>query len=109
MNAPFAKTPESVERLIVDLKDADESVRACAALNLGSLGEVAAVPALLGLLRGGKVIDRRVAALALGKIGASEAVHALLDTSEKDKNPGVRQLAFEALQNIAPVANKRAA
>jgi HEAT repeat protein len=53
--------------------DFSDIVRACAAYNLGVLGEDAAVPALLDMLKSRKTIDRD-AALALGKIGSPIAI-----------------------------------
>jgi HEAT repeat protein len=90
--------------LIAQLSDAGDTVRACAAYNLGVIGDAGAVPALLGLLKSRKSLDRRAAALALGKIGSLEAL-AGLRSMVSDRDDVVRRFAFEALE----VRGRRAA
>jgi HEAT repeat protein len=53
--------------LIAPLSDANDTVRACAAYNLGVIGDAGAVPTLLALRKSRKALDRRAAALALGR------------------------------------------
>lgn len=98
-----------ITRLIAELSDNDECVRACAAFNLGSTGEETAVPALMELLRSKNALDRRVAAFALGKIGAPDAIPALLAVLKKDRDAGVAKFASEAIESISPSAVSRAA
>ena len=69
--------------------------RAAAAYDLGVIGEEA-LPALLAMLTGKKVIDRRATALALGKIGSAE-VFADLRAALEDGDPVVRRFTAEAL------------
>jgi HEAT repeat protein len=113
MDTPPADSRTSTQDFIARLGDADEGVRICAALRLGRLGRAghAAVPALLGLLRGGTVTDRRVAALALGKIGppAREAVPILLEEMGRTCDGGFSNFAAEAISKIAPGASNRLA
>ena len=82
--------------LIAQLADASDTARACAAYNLGLLGETAAVPALLGLLKSRKAIDRRAATLALGKIGSAEAL-AGVQKVVNDTDAVVQRFADEAI------------
>ena len=114
MDTPPADSRTTTQDFIARLGDADEGVRICAALRLGRLGreDHAAVPALVALLRGGTMTDRRVAALALGKIGppAREAVPALLEEMGRTCDGGFSNFAAEAISKIAPgAANRRAA
>ena len=90
--------------LITQLSDTSDTVRACAAYNLGTLGEDEAVPALVALLKSRKAIDRRAAALALGKIGSLIAV-AALQNALNDRDAVVQRFAEEALM---PVRRKAA-
>ena len=85
--------------LIDQLSDASDTVRACAAYNLGRIGDAAAVPALLGLLKSKKALDRRAAALALGKIGSPIAL-AALQNALNDRDAVVQRFAAEALDGM---------
>ena len=68
-------------------------MRACAAYNLGVIGDVGAVSALLGLLMS---FDRRAAVLALAKIGSAESL-AGLQHAVNDRDAVVRRFAEEAV------------
>ena len=81
---------------ISQLSDASDTVRACVAYNLGVNGDAEAVPALLGLLKSKKALDRRAAALALSKIGSADAV-AGLQNAVNDRDAVVRRFAEEAV------------
>jgi HEAT repeat protein len=78
-------------------------VRACAAYNLGALGDASAVPALIGLLKSRKTLDRRAAVLALGKIGSPIAV-AALQNALSDEDAVVQRFAQEALEPVRRAA-----
>ena len=82
--------------LIEQLSDASDTVRACAAYNLGVIGDAAAVPALLALLRSRKSLDRRAAALALGKIGTPIAL-ATLQNALNDRDAVVQMFVADAV------------
>jgi HEAT repeat protein len=100
------KMPDSIHGLIAQLADADQEVRLCAALNIGSMegNASAAVPALLNMLESDTPIERRVAAMALGDIAATEAISALLAHS-RDHDSGVREFVAEAIQKISSVTS----
>jgi len=93
----------TASEFIAKLTDANETVRVCAAYNLGTLGDDAAVPALLSLLRSRKALDRRAAALALGKIGSPIAV-AALQNAVNDKDAVVQRFAAEAVAGMGRAA-----
>jgi HEAT repeat protein len=82
--------------LISQLSDAGDTVRACAAYNLGVIGDAVAVPALAALLKSRKALDRRAAALALGKIGSPIAV-AALQNAANDRDAVVREFVAGAV------------
>jgi HEAT repeat protein len=101
-----AMTPESatrIETLTRRLHDPDLVVRVHAGLLLGDLGPAAspALPALLALLQGDVVQDRRLAALTLGRIGhpAAAAIPALR-RALRDPDATVRRFADAALAEI---------
>lgn len=93
----------NLETLVEKLQAADQVVRLHAATVLGTLGDDAepAVPALIALLLGGNVHDRRLAALTLGEIGpaAEDAVPALVDALD-DADDGVAEMADWALDQV---------
>jgi HEAT repeat protein len=89
--------------LIAQLSDAGDSVRACAAYNLGTLGGDEAVSALLALFKSRKAIDRRAAALALGKI-ASPITVATLQNALNDRDAVVKRFAEEAISGMRRAA-----
>lgn len=82
--------------LISQLSDESDTVRTCSAYNLGVIGDNGAVPALLGLLKSRKAIDRRAAALALGKISSAVAA-AALQIALDDRDEMVKKFAGEAV------------
>jgi HEAT repeat protein len=100
--------PESAARaqtLTRRLHDPDLVVRVHAGILLGDLGPAAgpAVPALLELLRGDVVQDRRLAALTLGRIGhAAAAAIPALRQALRDPDATVRRFAAAALDEIEP-------
>jgi HEAT repeat protein len=101
-----AMPPESAARvktLTRRLHDPDFVVRFHAGIRLGELGPAAgpAVPALLKLLRGDVVHDRRLAAVTLGRIGhrAAAALPALR-RALRDADATVRRFAADALAEI---------
>ncbi len=61
------------------LRDADEDVRQAALHSISVRRDAEAVPALLPMLKGPSLANRRVAAEALGRIGNKTAVPALLE------------------------------
>jgi HEAT repeat protein len=87
---------DAMNDLIGQLSDPGDTVRVCAAYNLGMIGDAGAVPALLILLKSRKSLDRRAAALALGKIGTQEALAALRNAAN-DRDAVVRGFAVEAV------------
>jgi HEAT repeat protein len=82
--------------VIAQLSDESDTVRACAAYNLGVIGDAEAVPALIDLLGSDSVMDRRAAALALGKIGGEEADSAL-EAALEDEDEVVQKFAAETM------------
>jgi HEAT repeat protein len=107
-----AQDESRVQKLIRRLKHEDHLVRIHAGALLGDMGLAAkeAVPALLELLTGDSVQDRKLAAMTLGYIGqgASEAVPALRNALH-DPEDAVRRLAASALAKIDDAGRARAA
>jgi HEAT repeat protein len=66
-----------VSGLIACLKDRDRAVREDAAIALGMIGDVSAVPALIEALKDGQVKVRAI--MALGMIGDTRAVEPLIE------------------------------
>jgi HEAT repeat protein len=95
-----------VERLIGSLKDANPSVRAQAARDLGALGSAAAraVNDLAATLRDPNDEVRGEAAAALALIGP-DAVAPLIRGLGAANPPEARELAAHALERIGPKAN----
>jgi HEAT repeat protein len=94
-----------IQTLTRRLHDPDLVVRVHAGLLLGDLGPTAspALPALLDLLRGDVVQDRRLAALTLGRIGhAAAAAIPALRQALRDADATVRRFAAAALAEIEP-------
>jgi HEAT repeat protein len=79
------------------LADGSAEVRWTAALGLGRLDAVAAVPALVERLSDGTARVREEASLSLGYIGDSRAREALVRVVEADENAQVRVAATLAL------------
>jgi hypothetical protein len=91
---------DEVDDLIVDLKDEDWTVRGCAAMSLGELGDARAVDPLIEALKDDRWDVREVAALALGKIGDAKAVDPLIGVLKDEGNYGSAAAAAEALGEI---------
>jgi HEAT repeat protein len=87
----------------------DFVVRFHAGILLGDLGPAAgpAVPALLKLLRGDVVHDRRLAAVTLGRIGhaAAGAIPGLRQAL-RNADATVRRFAADALAEIEPASGQ---
>jgi HEAT repeat protein len=95
--------PERIQKLIRRLKHVDPVVRLHAGVALGDMGPAAveAVPALLELLTGENVSDRKLAALALGYIGpAARGALPALTQALRDADEGVRRMAAVARERI---------
>lgn len=86
---------DAVGAIAAELDGDGGSARRSAAEALVRIG-AAAVPTLLGILRGGDPLARELAAWALGELRPGEAV-APLDEALADPNPGVRAAALTAL------------
>jgi HEAT repeat protein len=103
----LAEFTARVQTLTRRLHNPDLMVRVHAGILLGDLGPAAgpAVPALLDLLQGEIVQDRRLAALTLGRIGhaAAGAIPTLLQ-AVRDPDATVRRFAAAALAEIEPIA-----
>jgi HEAT repeat protein len=96
---------ETASRLALPaLKDADEIVRATAALSVIFLPKDEAFAALSPLLTDKAEIVRRETAFALGKVQNPAAVNPLLQTFQKDKIPEVRSAAVAAVGEIGDVS-----
>jgi len=88
----------AVEALTQALKDKDSTVRSCAAMSLGKIGDPAIEP-LIHTLKNGDRLARMNAVIALGEIGGKLAVEALTQAL-KDKDSTVRSFAKEVLEKI---------
>lgn len=82
--------------LIQELKSANANIRARAARDLGNSGDVSAVPALAASLNDPSTHVRSEVIVALEKLHTLAAQSALLKATE-DTDPGVRELAVEAV------------
>ena len=104
MNNAWPKDNHTVQDLITNLKNQDETVRRNAAEALGKLGQAAkdAVPALIRTLKDRNEAVRRSAAEALGKLGpaANDAVPALIKVLN-DRSEEVRRSAAKAMGKLA--------
>jgi HEAT repeat protein len=87
------------------LKDMVSAVRWLAALSLGEIGDVAAVPALADSLSDANPIVRMAAALALGRL-RSPAAMAQLAAAQEDTSADVRRVAAWALEECAGRPNE---
>ena len=88
---------KTAPRALIDaLADPNREVRKNVANALGSIGDVAAVPALKRLTSDGDTEVRRAAAEALSEIGGPEAIQVLMGML-KDQDPEIRRIAAEAL------------
>jgi protein-L-isoaspartate(D-aspartate) O-methyltransferase len=90
--------------LIPKLRDDSEETQGTAIIGLGRIGPDAepAVPVLTDLLEDGTPLLQRLAAETLGRIGprAAAAIPALQAALQRD--PGLRKVAADALENIRP-------
>jgi HEAT repeat protein len=86
------------------LDDAHSGVRRCAVQAIGRLGPAAAraVPLLKSMLLDPVADVRRATAVTLGEIGpaASECYGYLIDVSNRDPEPAVREAAAKAAQRV---------
>ena len=107
------RTPELVPELSAVIKSANpaglnELQARGAADKLGELGPEAkaAVPILIGALKGRDASLRSMVVLALGKIGpdAAEAVPALMEACKDD--PTIAAIFYETLGHIGPAAKE---
>jgi HEAT repeat protein len=100
----------AVAGLLQALQSPDETIRLCASIALGHMGQSIlakeAVWALAARLKDGSIAVRRAAAYALGKMGpkAGEAVPALIETLQ-DMDTDTRLAAASALGDIGPAAS----
>ncbi|HUF90220.1 MAG TPA: peptidylprolyl isomerase [Gemmatimonadota bacterium] len=92
-----AQTARDPGPLIRALEDPDPVVRARAAFALGSVQDVAAVPALLATLGDPDARVRADAAFALGQTADSTAERALLEALGSEADPDVRAELLDAL------------
>ncbi|MEA2062882.1 MAG: HEAT repeat domain-containing protein [Gemmatimonadota bacterium] len=74
-----------------ELEGRDERVRLAAAAALASWKDSAALPALLELLKNGRLFVRNEAALALGELGDKSAVEPLIDAVADPRNATERE------------------
>ncbi|HEX9961228.1 MAG TPA: HEAT repeat domain-containing protein, partial [Pyrinomonadaceae bacterium] len=92
----FDKTLENL------LTNADEKIRARAALAAGRIGDERSIPALVDLLYKDSDAVRTTAAFALGEIESAKGADAVLKTLENEKNSAVvRARSIEAAGKIA--------
>lgn len=90
------------------LNNVSEHSRACAAMGVGKLRLMGAVPSLVRVLKGNAIglfrdrspEVRQTAAFALGEIGGPVAVKALHHAYEKDEQESVRTEAHQALTKL---------
>jgi hypothetical protein len=91
----------SVESLVIALKEEDASTRASAAFALGGAKKGLAVEALIGVLREDKVgIVRQSAAGALALMKDKRALEALIGGSN-DEDEGVRRIVYSAISKAS--------
>jgi cyclophilin family peptidyl-prolyl cis-trans isomerase/HEAT repeat protein len=85
------------KKLVARLADTSVAMRARAALAFASVGDSAAVPALLKALSDNDPIVRANAAFAFGFCGDSLNVHQLIERFSPEENPAVRGRIAEAV------------
>lgn len=84
-----------------DLSNRNDAVREKAAMQLGPLGDLTAVEALMETLSSDQDADVRFAAArSLGQLGSETAVKALIRALESDDDPDVRAAAALALGQV---------
>ena len=88
--------------------ETDEDVRRAAAHSLGQIRSLAAVPALVDVLKDERAPDdvRREAATSLGLIGGPEAISALREMLTA-RDPYLSVIANESLLKISPEDARR--
>ncbi len=91
------QTRRNAAALRARLTDKDPTIRARAALGLGSVQDTAAVPLLLGLLADPAPNVRADAAFALGQSADSTSELALIDALRAERDEAVQQLLLDAL------------
>jgi HEAT repeat protein len=94
------KNPLSIPSLIKALKDPNPWVRSDAAKSLGELGAAQAIPDLANVLDRDTLAGvRRVVVNALHKINQLDVIPHLIQALD-DSDPGVAELAYQALSDI---------
>ena len=88
------------EIFINALNNSDPSIRACAALALGTLKSEDAIKALIAKSSDEHWMVRDAVVRALGRIGSEKALPILIDRLKNDKHLFVQVDAAEALANI---------
>ncbi len=96
---------DTTTSLLEFLTDPDAQLRTCAALTLGSLNDLRAIPALLRVLNDSDANVRYHAIEALGRLRAGAAADALAAVAESRDF----SLAFVALDALANIGDTRAA
>ncbi len=97
----YREAYDKLDRLLRELRSADEDDREEAAKKLGKLEDRRAVPALVHVLRRDPEEDvREKAAEALGRIGDRSALPALRWAERHDREDDVREEAEEAIEKI---------
>jgi len=83
--------------LVEALTSADATIRARAALALGSVRAVSAIPALVPLLTDSVADVRALAAFALGQVGDAQLTGPLLDALRAERDLAVQKQLLDAL------------
>ncbi len=103
---PAAWAPDSAEAQVQRLSSPDDTVRADAAVQLGRMKAVRAVPSLAQVLATDRsAAVREAAARGLGLIGTSDALPALQRAAQADDDREVRhsaQFAAEGIRSALP-------
>ena len=109
-SSAYARTPDdpaAVNSLIHALRIGRNASRVAAAVALGRIGAVRAIPDLLEALNEQYLLARMAAIWALGEIGAAEAVPLLADALY-DPDPAVARLAAGAVYAVGGEAAEAA-
>jgi HEAT repeat protein len=103
-------SPKAEDVLISALGNSNEHSRACAAMALGKMGSIRALPRLEKLLQGNAFTHffkerspevRQTIAFALGQIGQPSSVSTLKYIAQNDESEEVRSEAMAALEKQA--------
>jgi HEAT repeat protein len=105
-------SPQTQQILVSALANASDHSRACAAMAIGKLKLMGAVPALVRALKGNQLgffkdrsaEVRQTIAFALGEIGGDLAIKSLKVAHEKDEAESVRQECAQALEKLGVMA-----